>query len=126
VKYVILTTRPGGIARQTAKEQMSAAKRRCGGTAGGMKLTQPDGKGNYIAEFANDQHAAEFVRFCKQANVDHVVVDRLPGNARLKENTDWVALLSDAIGKGEEVRRQRGQTEDPLTEFFRNAGRKPQ
>ncbi len=114
MKYVQLDTRPGGIARDVAKQQIAAAKQRCG-TAGKLMLTTPNKQGVYYASFSNDSHAAEFAKWCVARSVRHQVFGELPGGGRLQQ--DFLRSLADAIGEGAEARRRRG--EPGFTNFFK-------
>jgi hypothetical protein len=107
VKYVLLNTRPSGMSREVARQQMLAAKNRCGNSAGKLSLTHPDGDGNYCAGFENDQHADEFIRFLGRQNVRYTVPD--PRKIKLRDrplNDDFVIMLIEVAERSS--RRGRG------------------
>lgn len=114
MKYVRLSTRPGGMAHDVAREQMAAARRRTG-TAGRLMLTPPDTAGSYYAVFEVPAHAQEFVRFCESHRVSPCeLLDALPDGATVRE--DWMSRLTRSVDQG---MRRGAFSRSPLEEFFR-------
>jgi hypothetical protein len=100
--YVLLNTSAGGMGREAAKQQMAAAKRRCN-SDGELRLTQPNGSGNYYAGFENEAHRAEFIRFLQNRNVRHSVLE--PGEVKTQPQTkapDPLQPLTDIL---DDIRR---------------------
>mgnify|MGYP001610039137 CR=1 FL=1 len=96
MKYIQLrTSGPKGMARDVARHQMVAAKRRCGNSQGELRLTHSDTQGVYYAIFGNPDHAAQFASFCREHTVQHEVLDTLPGGKTVRPtlSTDGLALF---------------------------------
>lgn len=94
--YVLLNNGASGMGREAARQQMLAARQRCH-SEGELRLTQPNGSGNYYAGFGNEDHRAEFIRFLRRHNVRHSVPE--PGEVKTqpRPKPDPVKQFTDAL-----------------------------